>query len=75
MRRTLGTAISDEHDLILHPASDLLDALRWQRVRTCTPHDVNGWSANRKLWERYPPRNRSQVAEKLLFHSSYDINS
>ena len=33
MRRTLGTAISDEHHLILHPASDLLDALPWQRVR------------------------------------------
>ena len=33
MPRTLGTAISDEHDLILHPASDLLDALPWQRVR------------------------------------------
>ena len=33
MRRTLGTAISDEHDLILHPASYLLDALPWQRVR------------------------------------------
>jgi len=33
MRRTLETAISDEHDLILHRASDLLDALPWQRVR------------------------------------------
>ena len=33
MPRTLGTAISDEDDLILHRASDLLDALPWQRVR------------------------------------------
>src|SRR6201984_3342916 len=33
MPQTLGTAISDEHDLILHRASDLLDALLWQRVR------------------------------------------
>ena len=33
MPRTLGTAISDEDDLILHRASNLLDALPWQRVR------------------------------------------
>ena len=33
MPRTLGTAISDEDDLILHRASDLLDALPSQRVR------------------------------------------
>ena len=33
MHRTLETAISDEDDLILHRASDLLDALPWQRVR------------------------------------------
>src|SRR6201984_3461860 len=33
MRRTLETAISDKDDLILHLASDLLDALPWQRVR------------------------------------------
>jgi hypothetical protein len=43
MPRTLGTAISDEDDLILHRASDLLDALPWQRVRNLhRPHDVDG---------------------------------
>jgi hypothetical protein len=32
MPRTLGTAISDEDDLILHRASDLLDALQGKWV-------------------------------------------
>ena len=49
MRRTLGTAISDEDDLILHRASDLLDALPWQRVRNLhTPRCMVGLLRHRQ---------------------------
>jgi len=69
MRRTLGTAISDEHDLILPPRVICWTRSHGSASGACTPHDVNGWSANLKLSERYPARNHPQVGEKSRLHS------
>jgi hypothetical protein len=59
MRRTLETAISDKDDLILHRASDLLDALPWQRVRNLHTHDVkwmvgNSETGTSRSWRNIP---------------------
>jgi hypothetical protein len=57
MPQTLGTAISDEHDLILHRASDLLDALPWQRVRNLHTPRCEWMVGQPDLSERHPARN------------------
>jgi hypothetical protein len=69
MPQTLGTATSDEEDLILHRASDLLDALPWQRVRNShTPRCE--WMVGQPEAIGAPPGKKSrQVGEKSLFHS------
>jgi hypothetical protein len=70
MPQTLGTAISDEHDLILHRASDLLDALPWQRVRNlhtprCESMVGQPEAIRAPPGKKFPP----QVGEKSQFPS------